>query len=139
MFNLILVALDGSTHSLKALDCAGELAVKHGSKLILLHAFQQTSDLRGSESFDQLVGERKGKGSKILEEAIQRLGQLSEAVEEDLLEGPAADAIISVVETRGVDLVVMGTRGMGSLKGMVFGSVSTKVTHHAPCSVLVVR
>jgi nucleotide-binding universal stress UspA family protein len=139
MFNLIIVALDGSEHSLKALDCARELAEKHGSKLILLHAFQQTSDLRGSEGFNQMVGKRKGRGEQIINTAVQRLGQVSVAVEEDLLEGPAAEAIISVVETRGADLVVMGTRGMGSLKGMVFGSISTKVTHHAPCSVLVVR
>ena len=140
MFDLIVVPLDGSKHSLKALDCARELTEKHGSKLILLHAFHQTSDLRGSEGFNQMVGKRRGKGEQIIKEAVQRLGQVSSfEVEEELLEGPAADAIISVVESRGADLVVMGTRGMGSLKGMVFGSVSTKVSHHAPCSVLVVR
>lgn len=139
MFNLIVVPLDGSAHSLRALDCARELADTHGSKLVLLHAFQQTSDLRGSEGFNQMVGKRKRKGEQILEAAVQRIGRTSFDVEQDLLEGPAADAIISVVETRGADLVVMGTRGMGSLKGMVFGSVSTKVSHHAPCSVLVVR
>lgn len=139
MFDLIVVPLDGSVHSLKALDCARELAEKHGSKLILLHAFHQTSDLRGSEGFNQMVGKRRGKGEQIIKEAVQRLGRVFFEVEEELLEGPAADAIIAVVESRGADLVVMGTRGMGSLKGMVFGSVSTKVSHHAPCSVLVVR
>lgn len=139
MFNLIVVALDGSEHSLKALDCARELAETHGSKLILVHAFHQTSDLRGSEGFNEMVGKRKYKGEQIIKAASKRLGHVSVDVEENLLEGPAADAIISVVEARKADLVVMGTRGMGSLKGMVFGSVSTKVSHHAPCSVLVVR
>ena len=139
MFNLIVVALDGSTHSLKALDFAIELAEKHDSKLILLHAFHYTSDLWGSESFNQMVGTRKGRGEKIIKDACRHLGEVPFDVEEDLLEGPAAEAILSVVETRHADLVVMGTRGMGSLKGLLFGSVSTKVTHYAPCSVMVVR
>jgi nucleotide-binding universal stress UspA family protein len=139
MFKLIVVALDGSAHSLKAVDYARELAEKHDSKLILLHAFHSTSDLRGSEGFNQMVGKRKQKGEKIIKDACKRLGQVSFEVEEDLLEGPATEAIVSVVEARNADLVVMGTRGMGSLKGLLFGSVSTKVTHYAPCSVLVVR
>lgn len=139
MLKLIVVALDGSEHSLKALDYARELAQNHDSKIILLHAFHSTSDLRGAEGFNQMVGKRIQKGEEIIKEACKRLGNVSFEVEEDLLEGPAAEAIISVVESRNADLVVMGTRGMGSLKGMLFGSVSTKVTHHAPCSVLVVR
>jgi nucleotide-binding universal stress UspA family protein len=139
MFELIVVALDGSEHSLKALDYARELAEKHDSKLILLHAFHSTSDLRGSEGFNQMVGRRKQKGKAIIKDACRRLGQISFEVEEDLLEGPATEAILSVVEARNADLVVMGTRGMGSLKGLLFGSVSSKVTHYAPCSVLVVR
>jgi nucleotide-binding universal stress UspA family protein len=112
---------------------------KHDSKLILLHAFHSTSDLRGSEGFNQMVGRRKQKGEVIIKDACRRLGQISFEVEEDLLEGPATEAILSVVEARNADLVVMGTRGMGSLKGLLFGSVSSKVTHYAPCSVLVVR
>jgi nucleotide-binding universal stress UspA family protein len=139
MFELIVVALDGSAYSLKALDYARELGEKHGSKLILLHAFQSTSDLRGTEGFNQMVGKRKQKGETIIKDAVNRLGPVSLDVEEDLLEGPAAEAIISVVESRHADLVVMGTRGMGSLTGLVFGSVSTKVVHHAPCPVMVVR
>ena len=139
MIKLIIVALDGSEHSFKALDFARELADKHGSKLILLHAYHSTSDLRASEGFDHMVIKRKRMGEEIIEDARRRLEQVSVEVEEDLLEGPAADAIVSAAEARNADLVVMGTRGMGSLKGLLVGSVSTKVTHHAPCPVLVVR
>ncbi len=139
MFELIIAALDGSAHSLKALDYAREIAEKHGSKLILLHAYHSTSDLRGSDEFDQMVAKRKQTGEEIVKDAHRRLEHASVEVEEDVLEGPAADAIVSVAEVRSADLVVMGTRGIGSLKGLLFGSVSTKVTHHAPCSVLVVR
>jgi nucleotide-binding universal stress UspA family protein len=46
---------------------------------------------------------------------------------------------MSVAEVRKADLIVLGTRGMSSLKGVIFGSVSNKVMHYAPCSVMVVR
>lgn len=140
MFALIIVALDGSKDSLRALDYAGEIAEKHGSKLILLHAYRATSDLREAEVYAQIVAKRKQGGEAILEDARRRLGpETAFALETELLEGPAADAIVKVAETQNADLIVMGTRGMGSFKGLVFGSVSTKVTQHAPCSVLVVR
>jgi nucleotide-binding universal stress UspA family protein len=139
MFNLIIVALDGSAHSLKALEYARELAEKHGSKLILLHAYRATSDLRETEGYKQLVAKRKQAGEAIIEDACRRLGPVSFELEKDLLEGPAATAIVSAVAAQGADLVVMGTRGMGTFKGLLFGTVSTKVTHHAPCPVLVVR
>ena len=139
MFELIIVALDGSDHSLKALDYARELAEKHDSKLILLHAYRSTSDMRGAEGFNQMIAKRKAAGEEIIKDARNRLGQVAFKIEEDLLEGPAADAIISAVDARSADLVVMGTRGMGALKGLLFGNVSTKVTQHASCPVLVVR
>lgn len=139
MFKLIIAALDGSEHSLKALDYACELTEKHGSKLILLHAYQSTSDLRGAEGFDQLFAKRRQAGERIIKDARRKLENFSFEVEEDLLEGPASEAIVSAAEARNADLVVMGTRGMGSFKGLLFGSVSTKVTHYASCPVLVVR
>jgi nucleotide-binding universal stress UspA family protein len=74
-----------------------------------------------------------------LDHARYQLGDVSFEVEEDLLEGPAADAVLSVAGVRKADLIVLGTRGMGSLKGVIFGSVSNKVMHYAPCPVMVVR
>lgn len=139
MFDVIIVALDGSEHSLKGLDYAYDLAQKYGSKLILLHAYRSTSDLRGTEEFNQMVAKRKNAGEKIIKAARKRLEDTAVEVEDDLLEGPAANAIIRVAETRQADLVVMGSRGMGSLAGLIFGSVSTKVTQYAPCPVLVIR
>lgn len=139
MIKLILAALDGSKYSFKALDYACELAEKHGAKLLMLHAYRSTSDLRGTEGFNRLVAKRKQAGEAVMEEARCRVAGASFEIEEDLLEGPGADAVIRVATFRNADLIVMGTRGMGSFKGLLFGSVSTKVAHHAPCSVLVVR
>jgi nucleotide-binding universal stress UspA family protein len=139
MFKCIILALDGSGHSLRALDCARTLAERFDAKLILVHAYPRTSDLRDLEGYDRLVSQRKNAGQEILDDAQERLGGVSLEVEEDLLEGPATDAILSVAEIRQADLIVLGTRGMGSVKGLLVGSVSNKVTHHAPCTVMVVR
>jgi nucleotide-binding universal stress UspA family protein len=139
MYASIIVALDGSEQSMLALDHARAIAECFRSKLILVHAFPHTSDLRDSIEYNNLVALRIKGGEEIIEAARKLLGRTSIEVDEDLLEGPAAEAILSVAGTRHSDLIVMGSRGMGSLKGMVFGSVSTKVAHYAPCPVMVVR
>lgn len=139
MFNCIVLGLDGSPHSLLALERAKTLAERFGAKLILVHAYPRTSDLRDLEGYDRLVAQRKNAGQEILHSARERLGKVRLDVEEDLLEGPAADAILSVAEIRTADLIVLGTRGMGSVKGLLVGSVSNTVTHQAPCTVMVVR
>jgi len=139
MFASIIVALDGSEQSLLALRHARAIAECFGSKLILVHAYPHTYDLRDSIEYNNLVALRVKEGQAIIETARKQLGRTSIAVEEDLLESPAAEAILSAAAIRNSDLIVMGSRGMGSLKGMVFGSVSTKVSHYASCPVMVVR
>lgn len=139
MFETILVALDGSEQSLLALKYAKELAETHHAKMIMIHAYPNTSDLRDVPGYEKLVSQRKNFGQKILDHARNQMGDVSFEVEEDLLEGPAADAVLSVAGTRKADLIVLGTRGMGTLKGVIFGSVSNKVMHYAPCPVMVVR
>ena len=53
--------------------------------------------------------------------------------------GDAADAILDVAEEQGSDLIVVGNKGMAGATRFLFGSVPNKVSHHAPCSVLIVR
>lgn len=139
MYASIIVALDGSKQSLLAIKHARAIAECFRSKLVLVHAFPHTFDLRDSIEYNNLVALRIKRGEEIIEAARKHLGPMSIEVDEELLEGPAAEAILSSAATRNSDLIVMGSRGMGSLKGMVFGSVSTKVAHYAPCPVMVVR
>ena len=77
MIKLILIALDGSEYSFKALDFACELAEKHGAKLLMLHAYGSTSNLRGAEGFDRLVAKRKQAGEAVIEEAKRRVAGAS--------------------------------------------------------------
>ena len=139
MYASVIVAMDGSEQSLLALDHARAIAECFRSKLILVHAFPHTSDLRDSIEYNHLVELRIKRGEEIIEMARKQLVRTSIEVDVELLEGPAPEAILSVATTRNADLIIMGSRGMGSIKGMVFGSVSTKVSHYAPCPVMVVR
>lgn len=139
MYKRIVLALDGSNQSVKALKYAIGLAECFDSDLIIVHAYAHTSDLRGKEGYEKRVAQRKSGGQKIMDDARAQYKNTGIAVEENLLEGPAADAILAVANTRSADLVVMGTRGMGSLEGLLLGSVSTKMTREAPCTVMVVR
>ena len=139
MYATIIVALDGSEQSMTALKHARAIAESFGSKLVLVHAFPPTSDLRDVLHYNNLMTMRTMEGQSIINTAREQLERTSIEVEEDLLEGPAAEAILSAAATRNPDLIVLGSRGMGSLKGLVFGSVSTKISHYAPCPVMVVR
>ncbi len=139
MFSHILIAVDGSAHSDKALTYARGMAENFGARLMLVHAYPQTSDLLGYRDFERLVSRRQAAGQDVIDAARNLLGDTGLDVHENLLEGPEAEAILAAAEIHGVDLIVMGTRGRGSIEGLVFGSVSRKVTHLAPCPVLLIR
>ena len=138
MFNRIIVAIDGSEHSNRAVNCARELAERFGESLWLVHAYPQTSDLRSYDQFEKLIARRKWAGQSILDKAHKILSEINCEINKELLEGPEAEAILSVAEIQKVGLILMGTRGLGSLEGMLLGSVSRKVTHHASCPVMLV-
>ena len=138
MYQKIVVAIDGSDYSRRALAHAGALVGRFKADLWLVHVYPHTSDLLSYDDFDKLVSRRKRAGQVLLDEARAVLGETDGEVQEELLEGPEAEAILSVAKTRQADLIVMGTRGFSSLKGLLLGSVSQKVMHHSRCPVLVV-
>ena len=73
----------------------------------------------------------------MLADASERLRPLGVDVEQHMCVESTADALIGVAEREHADLIVVGTRGLGTGKRMFLGSVSSKMAHHAPCSVLI--
>jgi nucleotide-binding universal stress UspA family protein len=136
-YQRIVVAVDGSPHSDRAVSHARTLAGRFGAQLFLVHAFAPLSELVGYERYERVVSRRTLAGQAVLDHARKELGAIPAEVE--LLEGPPADAILRVAEQRDADLIVMGTRGVSDLAGLLVGSVSHKVMHSAHCPVLVVR
>ncbi len=139
MFTEILVAVDGSDYANRALDIARELATKYGARLRVLHAYPPISDLLGYGELERVAAERTRVGQTVLDAALERLQDSELDIRSELLEGPEAEAILNVAQTRQCDLIVLGSRGRGRLEGLLLGSVSQKVIQHAHCPVLVVR
>jgi nucleotide-binding universal stress UspA family protein len=138
MFHKILVAVDGSQSSGDALTVAIDLAQKYHASICLLHAFPHVSDMLGTPQYEHLLEARSMIGQSVLESVRTRVGDLA-PVETQLIEGPAAPAILRVAEEDGVDLIVLGSRGQGQLAGLVLGSVSNAVAQHATCPVMIVH
>ncbi len=139
MFNCIVYATDGSDHARKALVYARDLTKFHNAKLFVVHVYSRVSDFLGCKEYDAILGHRIAAGEKVIEEAGKELELAGVTFQTELLEGPMAEAIINVAKTRNADLIILGARGMSNLEGLLLGSVSQKVIHHAACPVLVVH
>ena len=139
MFKNIVLAFDGSDYSLKALQCAKSLAERFEATLWLVHVFRNPHDFLGYTDYEKLYARRKSAAQTVLDDAKQKFGTTTFIVNEELHEGPEAESILKVAKSRKADLIVMGTRGLGAVKGFLVGSVSRKVIHYASCSVMVVH
>jgi nucleotide-binding universal stress UspA family protein len=135
----IVLAFDGSEYSNRALQYAKTFAERFEATLWLVHVFTHTSDLLGYEDYEKFYSKRKAGGQALLDEALQELSNTRLDVREKLQEGPEAESILNIAKTCQADLIVMGTRGHGTLKGLLVGSVSRKVIHHSSCPVMVVH
>ena len=126
----ILVAVDGSESAEKALEYAVQLAKKHKAKVTLLNVGE--SKLFGFKP--KVVREV---GERVLSDAATKVKGLE--VNTQLEFGNPAETIIEVAEKGNYDLIVVGSRGLSSVKRFFLGSVSDDVSHHAKRSVLIVR
>ncbi len=140
MFRTILLAYDGSDHARKALDIAADLARQYGSKLFLVHTYVPLPNYLGAAYYQEVLLKQMEAAQQILQQAETLLGQIPGLeVEAELLEGSPAEVILHVAEARKPDLIVMGTRGLSQMRGLLLGSQSQKVVSHAQCPVLLVR
>jgi nucleotide-binding universal stress UspA family protein len=137
MFKHILVALDGSTYSQLALPAAIEVARKFDSEVLVLHV---TEHDRGRAVMFTLetpadVTIMVGEGVKAAHEA----GVAARGKVRDAAAGHVAKAIVETALANGIDLIVMGSRGLSDIQGLMLGSVTHKVMQTADIPVLVVR
>ena len=146
MFGSILVGTDGSDTARTAVRYAIDLARELQARLQIVSAYEPVSDQRlRSEKVDvpkdlQWMVNPHEDVMAVLR-AAQEEAELAgvTSVETFARQGDAADAIIDVAEEQRADLIVVGNKGMTGAKRFLLGSVPNKVSHHAPCSVLVVR
>ncbi len=145
MFGSIVVGTDGSDTANKAVAQAVELAKQMGAKLQLVSAYEPVSDARLREEAQQvpadlqwMVNPREDVDAT-LKEAAGAAEEAGVEVEIFARQGDPADAILDVAEETDAGLIIVGNKGMTGAKRFLLGSVPNKVSHHAPCSVLIIR
>jgi nucleotide-binding universal stress UspA family protein len=145
MFRSIVVGTDGSDTAAQAVRQAVDLAGAVGAKLEFVSAYSPVSQQRLSEERRQApedlqwaINPREDVDAT-LEQAAEVARSAGVEVEVFPRQGDPADAILDVAEEREADLIIVGNKGMTGAKRFLLGSVPNKVSHHAPCSVLIIR
>ncbi len=147
MFKTILAAYDGSNGAYAALEKAAELAKLTGAQIIVLTVYRHHSMLEASLSMVRGRGEPNRNLDDVMrevsreaaDEAKARARELGvERVTAFIKSGPSARTIVSFAAEKGCDLIVLGSRGLGSSEGYMLGSVSHKVTSLTDTPVLVI-
>jgi len=137
----ILLATDGSEGAEPAARAAIDLSNRTGGKLHAAHAWVPLPHFAHPSLVSARYHPPYEEGARrILDEQLGRIEQAGGTVSEaHLIEGRPADAILDLAEQIGADLIVAGSRGLGSVKRLLVGSVSLGLVHHADRPVLVVR
>ena len=146
MYGTIVVGTDGSETAKEAVRQAAELAKAVGAAVFLVSAYEPVSEARlrqerteVPEDVSWMVNLREDVQAVLDGEAERIKGDGVKEVETFAREGDPADAILDVAEERNADLIVVGNKGMTGARRFLLGSVPNKVSHHAPCNVMIVR
>ena len=137
----IVVGTDGSDTASEAVRQAGDLAKSVGATIHVVSAYQPVSGARvgGDGEPENSVGP-DFEVDAVLEQAAGMMRTRGVECEcHARKRGDPADAILDVAEEHDADLIVVGSKGMQGAKRFLLGSVPNKISHHAPCSVLIVR
>ncbi|HEX6204178.1 MAG TPA: universal stress protein [Solirubrobacterales bacterium] len=145
MFKRIVVGTDGSETAAEAVHQAIDLAKLTGATLSLVSAYAPVSGRRVKAEQSEAppdvqyeIGPREDVNF-VLDAAAAEAKKEGIEVQTHPVEGDPADAILNVAEEVKADLIVVGNKGMTGARRYLLGSVPNNVSHHAPCSVIIVR
>jgi nucleotide-binding universal stress UspA family protein len=145
MIGSIVVGTDGSDTAAEAVRQATELAKALGASVHLVSAYEPIGEGRLREERQQIpddmqwmVNPREDVDAT-LRQAGEQIAEAGVQIDTYAREGDPADAILDVAEEQKADLIVVGNKGMTGAKRFLLGSVPNKVSHHAPCSVMIIR
>jgi nucleotide-binding universal stress UspA family protein len=145
MFDSIVVGTDGSSTAGEAVRQATELARAVEATIHLVSAYEPVPEgrlrderVQVPDDMQWMINPREDVDAT-LKDAADSMEKAGLKVESHAREGDPADAILDVAEEQNADLIVVGNKGMTGAKRFLLGSVPNKVSHHAPCSVMIIR
>ncbi|MEK6276712.1 MAG: universal stress protein [Actinomycetota bacterium] len=146
MFGRIVVGTDGSDTAAEAVRQATELAKQNDARLDIITAYEPIPQQRLKEEAREApgdvqyeIGPREDVNLTLENAAAAAKKEGVSEVQTHAREGDPADAILDVAEEVKADLIVVGNKGMTGARRFLLGSVPNKVSHHAPCSVVIIR
>ncbi len=142
-YKQVLVGTDGSETSFRAVDRAADIARSAGAALIVATAYRPLSPREQKQAADELGGNSyKVLGAtpaeEVLRSAVERPAMADVEIETIAVQGEPVDVLVTLAQERGVDLIVVGNRGMHSMTGRLLGSVPSVAAHRTPCDILIV-
>ncbi len=146
MYDTIVVGTDGSETASLAVGRAADLAARLGSVLVVVSAYEPVPEerlrrqrLETPEELRWMINPREEVDEVLLEARGIAAGRGVRQVETRAVEGEAAAAILDVASELGAGLIVVGNVGMSGARRFLIGSVPNRVSHHAPCDVIIAR
>ena len=146
MFTRIVVGTDGSETAAEAVRQAVDLAKLSGATLSVVSAFSPVSERKVKDQQREApadvqyeLGPREDVNLVLDAAAADARKAGVEEVQTHPVEGDPAEAILTVAEETKADLIVVGNKGMTGARRFLLGSVPNNISHHAPCSVIIVR
>jgi nucleotide-binding universal stress UspA family protein len=134
----ILVPIDGSSYSNKALAHACELAKAQKAVLLLIYVVDKSIPINFLDRKEYLSMLRKY-GEKIMKKASSTTNQRGVSSKQIIKEGNVAKEIIKTAKNEKCNLIIVGNKGLGAAARFLLGSTSTKLAADSPCSVLIVK
>ena len=144
MYKSILVGTDGSDRAAIAVQHALHLAKMSDARLHVVHVVRPVTAL-GAEQFDPAsvvtatTEAMHEHGEQLKKEIAAQADELGVDAEVHMVDGDPPDVLLTMASVVNADLLVLGNRGMTGIKRFVLGSVPNKVSHHCPCSLLIVN
>lgn len=137
----ILVPVDGSENSFRALSQALFIAKSTGAEITAMHVIERppTVYVESQRLLDELLANYRRESSKILDKCQDVAKKEGVKLQTVMAEGDAASNVTSYAQKEGFDLIVIGSRGLGRFKEAVLGSTSSKVLHHTKSSVMITK
>jgi nucleotide-binding universal stress UspA family protein len=141
MYSKLLVPIDGSDNSFRALDDAIFLSKRLRVQITTLHVAENLPfvHVQSEKAFQKLISNYENKSQNIMDKARKRGNKNEVKVESVLMRGDPASSIIDFSKKGNYDTIIMGRRGMGRLSQLVLGSTSNKVLNHSECTIIIVK
>jgi len=144
LYSKILVPVDGSEISYRALDAGLFFSEKLGSNITVIHVMEDIpiTHIESQKLLNDMLeisAACKQQGQDILSKCSETANNKGMMVNTILLKGNPASIILDFCKNGKYDVIIMGNRGMGKIREIILGSVSSKILHNSSCPVLLIK